>query len=1857
MKIHPRQTAGRLVKKYKNLSPVVRMRIKGGAAILVLVVLGVYATTQIFGNANDVSGVVFHDYNGNGKRDNALGANPSMAADRGMAGVTVRGFGSNGMLCDTKVTDVNGAYTLSMADCLGGKYRIEFSGLPAGYNPSQVGTDSKTTTQFVPAGGTANLGTYRSSDYCQNNPRLITSCIRAGAYNDTDAEADENTILGFLYNASGTTDQPLKLGRYGQVGTTYAQVYRPVSKSVYSGAFMRRHDGFGPGGPGAIYSSKMPVNYTGTATPSVFVTIPNAGGDPHPTSNNTCSSRDGQSSQYSGDCWAYDQFSFDAASKRSLGAMALSTDSTNPANDALLVVNLNDRKLYKVTNLDGTPTPTGYSMPLDLPNTGDNALPNGSAAGQHRVCNTDDVRPFAVTIHDNTGYAGFVCSAQSSRNTADLRAYVYSFNPTNMSFASAPMLEMPLNYERACAYAKDSSCTIRATWMPWISQFSDSLVRDGGLVSGSTTDHVAAPQPLLTDLSFSDNGGLTLGFRDRYNDQMGWEAKSTNHNNSQRYTAYPAGDLVRACLVGGKYVVENAGTCDGKGPGSGGVHSITASLPQGIGNYEFYNNDYFSDGNNKAIKTDETSHGALAQIPGYDTFASTAVNPLDGNSLGADTGGIRTYNSNDASRTNAYRIYQNYQGDSFLKGSSLGDVEFVCDSAPIEIGNRVWKDANGNGVQDSTEPGIANVTVTLKNKAGAIVSTAITDGDGNYLFSSRTQDENGQPMVSTADKRYAVAGLTANTADFSLVLNTAADYTNPDRLQGLHLTPANATANYGDDQNDSDAVLANPDAKISAANPAVINFSTGAPGANDHTYDFGFNQTVSLGNFVWVDSNKNGKVDGSEASQGINGVSVSLFAASADVNNDGSLNASELAAATPVATTTTANDNRGGVTNGRAGYYLFEGLAPGNYFVAIDGSNFAAGKVLQTMKEVPVPSGVGDTQDDNQNHGSVPSGGSLNTNGVVSTRINLQPGQEPTTSTNKTDDDNNADSDTTIDFGFWRSYSLGNRIWHDKDNSATINAADGTNPGIGGVKVRLLDSTGNTEVANTTTDANGYYRFDNLNGGTYIVEVASSNFGNDGPLKTYKISSIGGGEELDPDMDVDNNDNGVNPISSGQAVRSGTITLGPGASEPISEADLGPGGQGNDDAFANMTVDFGFLGSTSWGDTVYYDLDGDGTQDTGEPGIPNVTVTLTCGGADGKLATTGDNTTASMKTDSNGNYLFTDLLPGECKSVVTKSDVPGATITTPDTFTHTIIENSFLDADYGFRSTGSIGNQVWKEVFNNGVYDQSEGDMGVGGVKVELYRDINGDGHVDDSDIIIGSKLTDDNGHYQFTNLPLDDNIASNGSGAQYVVKVVDPDNKLANLQASVGPNPGQDNNSQTPAGYGMTLTQAAPSNQTGDFGYHGLATVGDTVYYDANNSGTQEPNETLLPGIKVTLTYPGPDGDCTTLSDNVTKSMITDANGNYLFTNLLGGKYCISIEPPHGTTITTNNQGQQFTLGPTQVDLTRDFGVIGDGTIGNQVFIDNNNNGRFDGGDTGIAGVTIDLYRDTNGNGTVDSGEPLVKTATTNGDGQYGFDKLVTGDDSGVKYVVVVTDTNQKLTSLTYVPGNGTNADNESKPPTGYSITLTPTSNQHPEADFGYKANPGTVPPPKFWKQQKVDGTSLEYTLTWINQSAVNNQPTSFYDVIPDLTKYEDGSLKCQAKGTSVTQKCNFNAGLNRIEWGGTVGSDMGHPTPDVAVNPIIVTFRVKLDSNALIVYNQGFGGWGTTQVPNVPSDWIDTPQPDDPTVYTRTPTEQAIQKFTGGVLANTGQLIAVVIGLAAAIIAFSIGYVIWSRRTVRFK
>ena len=112
-----------------------------------------------------------------------------------------------------------------------------------------------------------------------------------------------------------------------------------------------------------------------------------------------------------------------------------------------------------------------------------------------------------------------------------------------------------------------------------------------------------------------------------------------------------------------------------------------------------------------------------------------------------------------------------------------------------------------------------------------------------------------------------------------------------------------------------------------------------------------------------------------------------------------------------------------------------------------------------------------------------------------------------------------------------------------------------------------------------------------------------------------------------PDDNVDNDNNGTRVINQAE-LRSNAITLTSRYRTDISED--------GDDKNGNLTLDIAICGRSIIGDFVWFDYNNNGIQDAGEPGLPNVRVTITY----------ADGTTKTVRTDANGKYSFINLGPG-----------------------------------------------------------------------------------------------------------------------------------------------------------------------------------------------------------------------------------------------------------------------------------------------------------------------------------------------------------------------------------------------------------------------------------------------------------------------------------------------------------------------------------------------------------------------------------------------------------------------------------
>ncbi len=78
---------------------------------------------------------------------------------------------------------------------------------------------------------------------------------------------------------------------------------------------------------------------------------------------------------------------------------------------------------------------------------------------------------------------------------------------------------------------------------------------------------------------------------------------------------------------------------------------------------------------------------------------------------------------------------RDYDDIDTVKDDDDADVVINEETKPLaNVGNFVWNDINGNGIQDNGEMGVAKIPVSLVDANGTVVATTTTDANGKYLF-------------------------------------------------------------------------------------------------------------------------------------------------------------------------------------------------------------------------------------------------------------------------------------------------------------------------------------------------------------------------------------------------------------------------------------------------------------------------------------------------------------------------------------------------------------------------------------------------------------------------------------------------------------------------------------------------------------------------------------------------------------------------------------------------------------------------------------------------------------------------------------------------------------------------------------------------------------------------------------------------------------------------------------------------------------------------------------------------------------------------------------------------------------------
>ena len=489
-------------------------------------------------------------------------------------------------------------------------------------------------------------------------------------------------------------------------------------------------------------------------------------------------------------------------------------------------------------------------------------------------------------------------------------------------------------------------------------------------------------------------------------------------------------------------------------------------------------------------------------------------------------------------------------------------------SVPLDtatIGDFVWEDCNGNGIQDDAAidgcelgGGIPDVPVELREGdcAGNVVDSTSTDSNGLYLFTDLAPGE------------YCVL-FPSNPAE---ALDCGDDST------ASYTTKNAPNSNSANDSN------ANPDG---STDPIDLE-----AGETDLTIDAGLFCSVSIGDTLWNDLNRNGIQDmlnEGMGEPGVNDVTVTLF--DCDDNQVGA----------PTTTGPAPADAAPPQVPGGAGWYQFDGLVPGCYVVQFD----------QPEGFVFSPANQGDDPALDSN---------VNPMGVTG-EINLLSGQ----------------SDQTIDAGINRppTAGLGDFVFEDKN----ANGIQDTNePGIPGVPVTLLtnpdgdlgcDNGDETVDGSTITDADGMYMFEDLEPGDYCVEFDKSVV--DCTTDDFSLGAPSFSPALQgSDPAADSNPDPATGVT-------GNVDLGPDEFDPTIDAGIFCPAKLGDRVFKDCN-----------GNGIQDDAGLPGCES--EVGIPDVEVKLfDCDG--NPIVENGQQVTRT--TDADGFYMFGaepgvfDLKPGE----------------------------------------------------------------------------------------------------------------------------------------------------------------------------------------------------------------------------------------------------------------------------------------------------------------------------------------------------------------------------------------------------------------------------------------------------------------------------------------------------------------------------------------------------------------------------------------------------------------------------------
>lgn len=325
--------------------------------------------------------------------------------------------------------------------------------------------------------------------------------------------------------------------------------------------------------------------------------------------------------------------------------------------------------------------------------------------------------------------------------------------------------------------------------------------------------------------------------------------------------------------------------------------------------------------------------------------------------------------------------------------------------------------------------------------------------------------------------------------------------------------------------------------------------------------------------------------------------------------------------------------------------------------------------------------------------------------------------------------------------------------------------------------------------------------------------------------------------------------------------------------------------------------------------SVWYDANLNLSNEFGEAGIGNVTITLT--GTD----IFGNPVSQTTATSTDGSYAFPGLNPGVYNLTQTQpagyesvgaslgigADSPGY-INGSDQFTNIVLGsgNKAGDFDFGEMLLASFGDRIWNDFDFDGV--QEDGETGIAGVTVVLYRIT---GSVTGA---VATNVTSAAGFYGFDAL-------TPGTTHTYFVSFERPGTRYEwtfPTNAAVPTDSDAvyaESNTAHEARSGGFLLSPGQNDTSWDAGMIILQGLFGQVRFDADGDGDAGDIDTGLTNILVRL-FTDPNGDGDPADGVAIRTNYTDQSGNFAFTNLQPGAYVLVESDRGGFSSTGDNEG-----------------------------------------------------------------------------------------------------------------------------------------------------------------------------------------------------------------------------------------------------------------------------------------------------------------------------------------------------------